>query len=133
MVYGFVRQSGGQIELETAPGQGTTGRLLLPRAPEAAVAAVIAPPSPVHIETDIAAASNRLVLVLDDEPAVRQTLCEHLHQLGYLTLECGDGEEALALLRQTPDIELLISDLMLPGEINGAEVIRQAQQNWPQL
>ena len=71
-------------------------RLLLPRAPEAAVAAVIAPPSPVHIETDIAAASNRLVLVLDDEPAVRQTLCEHLHQLGYLTLECGDGEEAAA-------------------------------------
>ncbi|WP_337015246.1 ATP-binding protein [Pantoea agglomerans] len=133
MVYGFVRQSGGQIELETAPGQGTTVRLLLPRAPEAAVAAVIAPPSPVHIETDIAAASNRLVLVLDDEPAVRQTLCEHLHQLGYLTLECGDGEEALALLRQTPDIDLLISDLMLPGEINGAEVIRQAQQNWPQL
>lgn len=133
MVYGFVRQSGGQIELETAPGQGTTVRLLLPRAPEAAVAAVITPPSPVHIETDIAAASNRLVLVLDDEPAVRQTLCEHLHQLGYLTLECGDGEEALALLRQTPDIDLLISDLMLPGEINGAEVIRQAQQNWPQL
>ncbi|WP_323170468.1 ATP-binding protein, partial [Pantoea agglomerans] len=135
MVYGFVRQSGGQIELETAPGQGTTVRLLLPRAPEAALAAVIAPPSPIeaHISAEIEAASNRLVLVLDDEPAVRQTLCEHLHQLGYLTLECGDGEEALALLRQTPDIELLISDLMLPGEINGAEVIRQAQQNWPQL
>ncbi len=134
MVYGFVRQSGGQIELETAPGQGTTVRLLLPRAPEAA-AAVIAPPSPIEadISAEIEAASNRLVLVLDDEPAVRQTLCEHLHQLGYLTLECGDGEEALALLRQTPDIDLLISDLMLPGEINGAEVIRQAQQNWPQL
>ncbi|WP_312828854.1 response regulator, partial [Pantoea anthophila] len=80
-----------------------------------------------------AVASNRLVLVLDDEPAVRQTLCEHLHQLGYLTLECGDGEAALALLRQTPDIDLLISDLMLPGEINGAEVVRQAQQNWPHL
>ncbi|MGP2481640.1 ATP-binding protein [Pantoea eucalypti] len=134
MVYGFVRQSGGQIELETAPGQGTTVRLLLPRAAEAAV---IAPPPPVPGEADLAAdveaASNRLVLVLDDEPAVRQTLCEHLHQLGYLTLECGDGEEALALLRQTPDIDLLISDLMLPGEINGAEVIRQAHQNWPQL
>jgi len=127
MVYGFVRQSGGQIELETAPGQGTTVRLLLPRAPEtAATAAVVAPPQP-------DAAGDRLVLVVDDEPAVRQTLCEHLHQLGYLTLECGDGESALNLLRQTPDIDLLISDLMLPGEINGAEVIRQAQQNWPQL
>lgn len=127
MVYGFVRQSGGQIELETAPGQGTTVRLLLPRAPEAAtMAAVVTPPQP-------DAADARLVLVVDDEPAVRQTLCEHLHHLGYVTLECGDGESALALLRQTPDIDLLISDLMLPGDINGAEVIRQVQQNWPQL
>jgi len=129
MVYGFVRQSGGQIELETAPGQGTTVRLLLPRAPEMAATAPLPPVQP----TPPDAANDRLVLVLDDEPAVRQTLCEHLHQLGYLTLECGDGEQALALLRQTPDIDLLISDLMLPGEINGAEVIRQAQQNWPQL
>jgi len=129
MVYGFVRQSGGQIELETAPEQGTTVRLLLPRAPEMAATA----PLPQVQPTPPNAANDRLVLVLDDEPAVRQTLCEHLHQLGYLTLECGDGEQALALLRQTPDIDLLISDLMLPGEINGAEVIRQAQQNWPQL
>ncbi|WP_416412200.1 ATP-binding protein [Pantoea sp. App145] len=127
MVYGFVRQSGGQIELETAPGQGTTVRLLLPRAPDVAQpASVVAP----HL---LSASADRLVLVLDDEPAVRQTLCEHLHQLGYLTLECGDGESALTLLRQTPDIELLISDLMLPGNLNGADVIRQAQQQWPQL
>ncbi len=127
MVYGFVRQSGGQIELETAPGQGTTVRLLLPRAPEAAQPLLSPPPVAPRASCD------RLVLVLDDEPAVRQTLCEHLHQLGYLTLECGDGESALTLLRQTPDIELLICDLMLPGSINGAEVIRQAQQQWPQL
>ena len=127
MVYGFVRQSGGQIEIDTAPGQGTTVRLLLPRAPESAVAP--APAAPVVPS----APCDKLILVLDDEPAVRQTLCEHLHQLGYVTLECASGEEALALLRQTPDIDLLISDLMLPGELNGAEVIRQAQQQWPQL
>ncbi|TQC76711.1 ATP-binding protein [Pantoea dispersa] len=127
MVYGFVRQSGGQIELETAPGQGTTVRLLLPRAPEAAQPLVSAPVLTPRASRD------RLILVLDDEPAVRQTLCEHLHQLGYLTLECADGESALTLLRQTPDIDLLISDLMLPGALNGADVIRQAQQQWPQL
>ncbi|MEG3128338.1 ATP-binding protein [Pantoea cypripedii] len=127
MVYGFVRQSGGQIELETAPGQGTTVRLLLPRAPD------VAQPASTVVPQLLSASADRLVLVLDDEPAVRQTLCEHLHQLGYLTLECGDGESALTLLRQTPDIELLISDLMLPGNLNGADVIRQAQQQWPQL
>lgn len=88
MVYGFVRQSGGQIELETAPGQGTTVRLLLPRAPEAAQPLVSAPVLTPRASRD------RLILVLDDEPAVRQTLCEHLHQLGYLTLECADGERA---------------------------------------
>lgn len=127
MVYGFVRQSGGQIELETAPGQGTTVRLLLPRAPEVAQPANLPAPIMPSISND------RLVLVLDDEPTVRQTLCEHLHQLGYLTLECGDGESALTLLRQTPDIDILISDLMLPGGINGADVIRQAQAQWPHL
>ncbi|MFT4270564.1 MAG: ATP-binding protein [Pantoea sp.] len=127
MVYGFVRQSGGQIELETAPGQGTTVRLLLPRAP------AVAQPVPAPLPATLSDSADRLVLVLDDEPAVRQTLCEHLHQLGYLTLECGDGESALALLRQTPDIELLISDLMLPGSLNGADVIRQAQQHYPHL
>ena len=127
MVYGFVRQSGGQVELETAPGQGTTVRLLLPRAPEQ-------PSQPLPLPLPVAdAAEERLVLVLDDEPAVRETLCEHLHALGYLTLECGDGEQALTLLRQTPDIDLLISDLMLPGTLSGAEVIRQAQQQWPTL
>lgn len=127
MVYGFVRQSGGQIELETAPGQGTTVRLLLPRAPD------VVQPAPAPLPATSSDSADRLVLVLDDEPAVRQTLCEHLHQLGYLTLECGDGESALALLRQTPDIELLISDLMLPGSLNGADVIRQAQQQYPHL
>ena len=127
MVYGFVRQSGGEIALETAPGQGTTVRLLLPRAAEAAQP-VAAPPPAVP-----GASRDRLVLVLDDEPAVRQTLCDHLHQLGYLTLECGDGASALALLQQTPDIDLLISELMLPGPLSGADVIRQAQQQWPQL
>jgi len=127
MVYGFVRQSGGHIELETAPGQGTTVRLLLPRAAEAAQAAPLPKTLPPSDSAD------QLILVLDDDTAVRQTLCEHLHQLGYLTLECGDGESALTLLRQTPDIELLISDLMLPGRLNGADVIRQAQQQWPSL
>ncbi|MEZ3499048.1 ATP-binding protein [Pantoea sp. KPR_PJ] len=127
MVYGFVRQSGGQIEIDTAPGAGATVRLLLPRAPEHAVTPVSAPPVAPPAPRD------KLILVLDDDAAVRQTLCEHLHQLGYVTLECTSGEEALTLLRQTPDIDLLISDLMLPGTLNGADVIRQAQQQWPHL
>ncbi len=60
-------------------------------------------------------AGERLALVLEDEEDVRQTLCEQLHQLGWLTLETASGEEALQLLEASPDIALLISDLMLPG------------------
>ncbi|MBP2167299.1 signal transduction histidine kinase/ActR/RegA family two-component response regulator [Erwinia toletana] len=127
MVYGFVRQSGGGIQLETAPGQGTLVRLQLPRAPAQLQPASRTP------EPEQAGQHDRLVLVLDDEADVRQTLCDQLHQLGYLTLECTTGDQALTLLQRTADISMLVSDLMLPGGLNGAEVIRQAQSANPAL
>lgn len=127
MVYGFVRQSGGRVQIETAPGKGTLVRLQLPRAPTAAIEEVPAPQLEECKNTD------NLVLVLEDENDVRHTLCEHLHQLGYLTLDSADSQEALALLRQTPDIDILISDLMLPGELDGVQVIGLAREINPQL
>lgn len=123
MVYGFIRQSGGKVQLDTAPGQGTRVQLQLPRAPAQA------PALPVVASSEV----ERLVLVLEDEEDVRQTLCEHLHQLGYLTIQCADGEQALSLLRQTPEINMLLSDLMLPGALNGVDVIRLAMQQHPAL
>ncbi len=92
MVYGFVRQSGGRVEIESAPGQGTTVRLQLPRALTAAKNL-----SPAAVE-QTAVNGDKLVLVLEDEAAVRQTICEQLHLLGYLTLEASSGEQALDLL-----------------------------------
>lgn len=127
MVYGFVRQSGGRVALESAPGQGTTVWLQLPRAlteVEKEVAPAVDEPSP---------AGERLALVLEDEEDVRQTLCEQLHQLGWLTLETASGEEALQLLEASPDIALLISDLMLPGALSGADVIHTARRRFPAL
>ncbi|WP_342322591.1 ATP-binding protein [Kosakonia sp. BYX6] len=127
MVYGFVRQSGGRVEIESAPGQGTTVRLQLPRA---AVAVANAD------EPDIAQGDDRrdtLILVLEDEADVRQTLCEQLHELGYLTLEAESGEQALQMLGASPAIGALISDLMLPGGLSGAEVINVARQHYPHL
>ena len=127
MVYGFVRQSGGRVEIESAPGQGTVVRLQLPRAPQQAA---------IHSETTHAEAaphSDRLVLVLEDEADVRQTLCEQLHQLGYLTLEAETGQQALRMLEASPDIEIFISDLMLPGALSGAEVINHVRVHFPHL
>lgn len=127
MVYGFVRQSGGRVAIESAPGQGTTVRLQLPRA-------LVQVASPVELapaqETD---RTDKLILVLEDEADVRQTLCEQLHELGYLTLEAECGEEALALLAASEDIGMLISDLMLPGQMSGAEVINFARAHYPHL
>ena len=77
--------------------------------------------------------NERLVLVLEDEADVRQTLCEQLHQLGYLTLEADSGEQALNMLAASPDIGMFISDLMLPGSLSGAEVINHVRSHYPQL
>ena len=127
MVYGFVRQSGGRVEIESAPGQGTTVRLHLPRATQQAVAL------PEPETTPDRGSADKLILVLEDEADVRQTVCEQLHQLGYLTLEAETGEQALDMLASSAEIDMLISDLMLPGGLSGAEVIHHARQHWPAL
>lgn len=127
MVYGFVRQSGGRVEIESAPGQGTTVRLQLPRAAVQATSAAAPEMTQRHEHNDL------LILVLEDEADVRRTLCEQLHALGYLTLEAENGEQALQMLAASPDIGALVSDLMLPGRLSGAEVITQARQQAPHL
>ncbi|WP_413741578.1 ATP-binding protein [Sodalis sp. RH15] len=129
MVYGFIRQSGGRVQIESAPGAGTCVRLQLPRAPM--------PVSPPSLQRqplpDRPADDSLLVMVLEDQEDVLDTLCEQLHQLGYMTLATTSSTEALAILRQTPDIDLLVSDLMLPGDYNGAEVIQLARKEYPAL
>lgn len=127
MVYGFVRQSGGRVEIESAPGQGTTVRLQLPRALVAAKNVL-----PAVVE-QTAVSGDKLVLVLEDEAAVRQTICEQLHLLGYLTLEASSGEQALDLLAVSAEIDIFISDLMLPGGMSGAEVVNAARKLYPHL
>lgn len=127
MVYGFVRQSGGRVEIESAPGQGTTVRLQLPRA----VVPVQAQAKPVAVHT--ANSGEKLVLVLEDEDDVRQTLCEQLHLLGYLTLEAANGEQAMHMLAASSEIDILISDLMLPGGLSGVDVVNHALAHYPQL
>ncbi|HGN9373632.1 TPA: ATP-binding protein [Citrobacter pasteurii] len=127
MVYGFVRQSGGRVEIESAPGQGTTVRLQLPRA----IVPVQVPVEP--IAEHPATSGEKLVLVLEDEADVRQTLCEQLHLLGYLTLEAANGEQAMHMLAASAEIDILVSDLMLPGGLSGADVVNHVLKHYPQL
>ncbi|MEG0799826.1 MAG: ATP-binding protein [Citrobacter sp.] len=127
MVYGFVRQSGGRVEIESAPGQGTTVRLQLPRA--IVPVQIQAEPTAEHA----ANSGEKLVLVLEDEADVRQTLCEQLHLLGYLTLEAANGEQAMHMLAASSEIDILVSDLMLPGGLSGVDVVNHALKQYPQL
>lgn len=76
---------------------------------------------------------EKLVLVLEDEADVRQTLCEQLHLLGYLTLEAANGEQAMHMLAASSEIDILISDLMLPGGLSGVDVVNHALAHYPQL
>ncbi len=127
-VYGFVRQSHGVVKLESAPGQGTTVRLYLPRHDrEGAVAE--RPLSPVPES----ARAGETVLLVDDERGVRGPASEHLRQLGYRVLEAEDGPDALRILSSVERIDVLVTDVGLPSGMNGRQVAEAARQRRPDL
>ncbi|MDJ0391626.1 PAS domain S-box protein [Roseomonas sp. E05] len=128
-VYGFVRQSGGLVRLDSVPGQGTNVHLFLPRH-EGAEAAPPAPEAPSVPEW---AAGGATVLLVDDEEAVRGTAAERLRELGYRVLEVADGPAALDLLDGGAQADLLITDVGLPGGMNGRQVAEAVRERVPGL
>ncbi|HZZ59828.1 MAG TPA: ATP-binding protein [Roseiarcus sp.] len=124
-VHGFVRQSGGFVTLESEVGRGTTVRIHLPRV--AATAAV--PPSTPPILSGTGA-----VLVVEDDPNVRDLVLAQLQDLGYATLAATNGPEALQLLQQPENrVDLVLTDAVMPGGMTGAELVRAARVLRPQL
>jgi two-component system NtrC family sensor kinase len=129
-VYGFARQSAGTARIETHMGEGTTVRLLLPRAGETAPRPA-APPRPVP---EAAPEAGRLrVLVVEDEPQVRQLACEMLEQLGHETMRVGNAEAALGALAQGERVDLLLTDVMMPGGMDGIALAAEARRRRPGL
>lgn len=128
-VYGFVRQSGGQIQVESLPGVGTQVRIFLPRAP----GTVENPPAPVG-ERPIAG-GGATVLLVEDNAAVRMTAALQLRALGCAVLEADSGEAALRLLDdpQTPVIDLLFSDVIMGEGLDGFALAKEARARSPGL
>ena len=128
MIYGFARQSEGHVRIYSNVGQGTTVKLYLPRyrgAVEEAAAAATA-------EGLAKAQAGETVLVIEDEDSVRELVIEVLHDLGYRALEAGDGPSGLKILQSTERIDLLVSDIGLPG-MNGRQVAEAARERRPDL
>ena len=127
MVYGFARQSGGRIESEV--GKGTTLCVYLPRHDQAAVDELR---DAVQVRTTDEG-TGEVVLVIDDEPTVRMVIAEVLSAAGYATIEAVDGPSALPILQVEPRIDLLITDVGLPGGMNGRQVADAARVARPGL
>ena len=128
MVYGFVRQSKGRVLVESAPGKGTAIHLQLPLASDLSPAAHTAPPDHIADST-----GGGKVLLVEDQSALRDTLCEQLGDLGYDVQSCADGETALAVLAGGEAFDYLLSDIVLPGKISGMHVADAARQRHPGL
>lgn len=139
MVHGIVRQSGGFIEVESAPGKGTTMRLLLPVGSLATAREVdeVALPRTLTVRPPLRAASpgagSRTVLVVEDESGVRKVIRNVLRAEGYTVLEAGDGLQAKIIFEQHPgSIDLLVGDVMMPG-LGGPALVRKLRRERPLL
>ena len=129
-VYGFIRQCGGHISVTSAPGQGTSIEMLLPRAPDMATSIPTPTPGPVHASAGL---QQETVLVVEDEEAVRNLAVESLKRGGYLVIQAGSGDEAerVADAFEGP-IHVLLTDVVMPG-MKGPELADRMRAARPSI
>jgi PAS domain S-box-containing protein len=126
MVYGFVKQSGGHIKIYSEVGHGTTVRIYLPRARQ-----------PEDVETDVETGpitgGTETVLVVEDDEDVRGTVVDLLSELGYRVLRAKDAQGALAIVESGVPIDLLFTDVVMPGPLASPELARKARERLPNV
>ena len=125
-VFGLAKQSGGGVRIDTAPQQGTSVKVYLPRCDDIAAPRAAPRDAPQGID------GRPVVLLVDDDSAVREITAGMLDELGYAVVEAGSGGAALEILQQRPDVDLMLLDFAMPG-MNGAEVAREAITRRPHL
>ncbi|MCK9751682.1 response regulator [Pseudomonas syringae pv. syringae] len=130
MIYGFARQSGGGVYITSKVGEGSKVCILLPMH-EGEAETVVFDDSPLQVPAS--STSDETILVVDDEPAVRLLIAELLEDLGYIVLQAERGADALTILQSKVAIDLLITDVGLPGGMNGRQVADAARDVRPDL
>lgn len=128
-IYGFVRQSGGTVSLQSEVGKGTRVSLLLPRREHEAAAALE------DQQVSVRAGRPARVLVVDDDAEVREAMVAMLDELGYQVDEAPSADEALARLadRRQPTIDILLSDVVMPGRLDGVGLAEEVQRLYPSI
>jgi CheY-like chemotaxis protein len=129
MVYGFVQQSGGHIEVDSQPNEGTTIRIFLPRAD----GEVADPPDDARSELTHPFGEGQTVLVVEDDHAVRQVAVSTLRSLGFVVKEAENGDAAADLLKNDDQVSLVVSDVRMPGELTGIDLARLIKREWPSI
>ncbi|HEY0149580.1 MAG TPA: ATP-binding protein [Allosphingosinicella sp.] len=133
-IFGFARQSGGDVELSSTVGVGTTVSIYLPRSAETArgsgeaQAGAQAAAGVVH-ET---VPADSAILVVEDDPRVSRATVGALEEMGYRPIACASGKEAVAILEREARIDLVITDIMMP-EMTGPELVREIGRRWPEI
>jgi CheY-like chemotaxis protein len=126
MVYGFVKQSGGHVKIYSEPGHGTTIRLYLPRVRQEEDLEIAIDPSPPR-------GGRETILVVEDDEDVRATVVEMLSDLGYRVLKARDAQSALAIIESGVPIDLLFTDVVMPGPLRSPELARKARERLPSI
>lgn len=124
MVYGFVKQSGGHIKIYSEPGEGTTVKIYLPRSAQSEDRVVA-------IEEESVRGGDETILVAEDDEAVRDTVVGMLSELGYRVLKARDAESALSIIESGIAIDLLFTDVVMPGPLRSPQLARKAAERQP--
>lgn len=136
MIYGFIKQSGGHLKIYSEVGVGTTVRLYLPRAAAAdrpeAVADETDPSELAVVDSEARQPERPVVLVVEDNESVRDVAVAMIEELGYEVLQAASGAEAMTIIEARPDINLLLSDVVMSG-MNGPELVARALKLRPDL
>jgi signal transduction histidine kinase/DNA-binding response OmpR family regulator len=126
MTYGFVKQSHGHIKIYSEVGSGTTVKIYLPRSFETEIELISASVQPVM-------GGSETILVVEDDADVQAAAVDMLTNLGYQVLKAHDGESALAVLNSSSHIDMLFTDVVMPGPVRSPEVAKQAKQRFPHI
>lgn len=126
MVYGFVKQSGGHAMIYSEVGVGTVVKIYLP--------AVDNDASAMDVEAAAkAVAGAGTILLVEDDQTVRQSIANKLTRFGYTVMSAKDAVEAIALLERRPHFDLVFSDVVMPGPMNGGDLVREVRRRWPAI